>query len=87
MLLLSWISNKWLSKSKFISISAIAHLVAHGVAHRDVKSDNILVELPGTNEDCFSEPRIALTDFGCCLIPADCITPLRLSFTSGQVSR
>ncbi|OQR72825.1 serine/threonine-protein kinase PINK1 [Tropilaelaps mercedesae] len=66
---------------------AITHLVTHGVAHRDVKLDNILVELLGSNGECSMVPRIALADFGCCLIPADCITPLKLAFSSGQVSK
>ncbi|XP_022697857.1 serine/threonine-protein kinase PINK1, mitochondrial-like [Varroa jacobsoni] len=67
---------------------AVAHLVSHGIVHRDMKSDNILVELPGkTGKTAYTEPRIALSDFGCCLIPADCISPLKLSFVSGQVSR
>lgn len=71
-----------------VPFTAVAHLVSHGIVHRDMKSDNILVELPGkTGKTAYTEPRIALSDFGCCLIPADCISPLKLSFVSGQVSR
>ena len=43
----------------------LAHLSDHGVAHRDLKTDNILVtEVNG-------EVRLEICDFGCCLAPKD----------------
>jgi len=40
---------------------AVVHLSSQGVAHRDVKSDNILVDTTGPL------PQLVLGDFGCCL--------------------
>nr|XP_054369077.1 serine/threonine-protein kinase PINK1, mitochondrial isoform X2 [Mirounga angustirostris] len=61
-------------------LEAVDHLVQQGVAHRDLKSDNILVEL-----DADGCPWLVITDFGCCL--ADERTGLRLPFTSWSVDR
>lgn len=44
-------------------LEGVAHLRQHGVAHRDLKADNILVDMPN-NSDC---PRVEICDFGCCL--------------------
>ncbi|KAL0277022.1 UNVERIFIED_CONTAM: hypothetical protein PYX00_004451 [Menopon gallinae] len=44
-------------------LEAVAHMNLHGIAHRDLKSDNILVDLSeGENF-----PTVVVTDFGCCL--------------------
>uniref|UniRef100_A0A8B9SUX3 Serine/threonine-protein kinase PINK1, mitochondrial n=1 Tax=Anas platyrhynchos TaxID=8839 RepID=A0A8B9SUX3_ANAPL len=56
-------------------LEGVDHLVRHGIAHRDLKSDNILVEL-----DSAGCPWLVITDFGCCL--ADDSVGLRLPFTS-----
>jgi hypothetical protein len=40
-------------------LSAVAHLKAHGVLHRDIKLDNVLLERPGTADEV-----ALLTDFG-----------------------
>ncbi|XP_047580603.1 serine/threonine-protein kinase PINK1, mitochondrial [Lutra lutra] len=61
-------------------LEAVDHLVQQGVAHRDLKSDNILVEL-----DADGCPWLVVTDFGCCL--ADERTGLQLPFTSWYVDR
>uniref|UniRef100_M3YXD5 Serine/threonine-protein kinase PINK1, mitochondrial n=1 Tax=Mustela putorius furo TaxID=9669 RepID=M3YXD5_MUSPF len=61
-------------------LEAVDHLVQQGVAHRDLKSDNILVEL-----DADGCPWLVITDFGCCL--ADERTGLQLPFTSWYVDR
>lgn len=42
-------------------MEGIAHMTEHGVAHRDLKSDNILVDLSN------GEPKLVISDFGCCL--------------------
>uniref|UniRef100_UPI00398F3FEE serine/threonine-protein kinase PINK1, mitochondrial isoform X2 n=1 Tax=Pristiophorus japonicus TaxID=55135 RepID=UPI00398F3FEE len=61
-------------------LEGVDHLVQHGIAHRDLKSDNILVEF-----DSVGCPRLVITDFGCCL--ADEGLGLRLPFTSMEVDR
>ncbi|KAL1502722.1 hypothetical protein ABEB36_007826 [Hypothenemus hampei] len=48
-------------------LEAVVHMVANNVAHRDLKGDNILLDL--------SDPRSPLTvisDFGCCLAEKSC---------------
>eukprot|EP00088_Acartia_fossae_P071576 TRINITY_DN9856_c0_g2_i1.p1 TRINITY_DN9856_c0_g2~~TRINITY_DN9856_c0_g2_i1.p1 ORF type:complete len:655 (+),score=211.43 TRINITY_DN9856_c0_g2_i1:157-2121(+) len=44
-------------------LEGIAFLYHTGVAHRDLKSDNLLVDLSGGA----AFPRLVITDFGCCL--------------------
>uniref|UniRef100_A0A8C8XFM9 Serine/threonine-protein kinase PINK1, mitochondrial n=1 Tax=Panthera leo TaxID=9689 RepID=A0A8C8XFM9_PANLE len=61
-------------------LEGVDHLVQQGVAHRDLKSDNILVEL-----DADGCPWLVITDFGCCL--ADESIGLQLPFTSWYVDR
>ncbi|XP_058909279.1 serine/threonine-protein kinase PINK1, mitochondrial isoform X1 [Kogia breviceps] len=61
-------------------LEGVAHLVQQGVAHRDLKSDNVLVEL-----DADGCPWLVITDFGCCL--ADERVGLQLPFTSWYVDR
>ncbi|XP_035200376.1 serine/threonine-protein kinase PINK1, mitochondrial [Oxyura jamaicensis] len=61
-------------------LEGVDHLVRHGIAHRDLKSDNILVEF-----DSAGCPWLVITDFGCCL--ADDSIGLRLPFTSPYVDR
>ncbi|XP_005353023.1 serine/threonine-protein kinase PINK1, mitochondrial [Microtus ochrogaster] len=59
-------------------LEGVDHLVQQGIAHRDLKSDNILVELDSDN--C---PWLVISDFGCCL--ADERIGLQLPFTSWYV--
>uniref|UniRef100_A0A8C5UX79 Serine/threonine-protein kinase PINK1, mitochondrial n=1 Tax=Microcebus murinus TaxID=30608 RepID=A0A8C5UX79_MICMU len=61
-------------------LEGVDHLVQQGIAHRDLKSDNILVEL-----DADGCPWLVITDFGCCL--ADASIGLQLPFTSWYVDR
>ncbi|KAJ6656740.1 hypothetical protein lerEdw1_003071 [Lerista edwardsae] len=61
-------------------LEGVDHLVRHGVAHRDLKSDNILVEF-----DSVGCPWLVITDFGCCL--AEEKIGLKLPFTSWYVDR
>ncbi|XP_013808925.2 serine/threonine-protein kinase PINK1, mitochondrial isoform X2 [Apteryx mantelli] len=61
-------------------LEGVDHLVRHGIAHRDLKSDNVLVEF-----DSAGCPWLVITDFGCCL--ADEKIGLRLPFTSSSVDR
>lgn len=57
-------------------LEGIAHLYRHGIAHRDLKSDNILIDLNGNDV----HPVLVLSDFGCCL--ADKNNGLTLPYTS-----
>uniref|UniRef100_A0A3Q2P2W0 Serine/threonine-protein kinase PINK1, mitochondrial n=1 Tax=Fundulus heteroclitus TaxID=8078 RepID=A0A3Q2P2W0_FUNHE len=61
-------------------LEGVDHLCRQGVAHRDLKSDNILLEFDP--DGC---PRLVITDFGCCLAQNDC--GLQLPFNSMWVSR
>ncbi|XP_029178837.1 serine/threonine-protein kinase PINK1, mitochondrial [Nylanderia fulva] len=45
-------------------LEAVAHMSANGVAHRDLKTDNILLDLSEESDNC---PSLVVTDFGCCL--------------------
>ncbi|XP_070169949.1 serine/threonine-protein kinase Pink1, mitochondrial [Polyergus mexicanus] len=45
-------------------LEAVAHMNANSVAHRDLKSDNILLDLSEESDIC---PSLVVTDFGCCL--------------------
>ncbi|CAL8147778.1 unnamed protein product [Orchesella dallaii] len=62
-------------------LDAVAHLERNGIAHRDLKTDNVLVDLSEGEES----PRIVLTDFGCCL--ADRSNVLKLAFRSYDTER
>uniref|UniRef100_A0ABM5EL67 non-specific serine/threonine protein kinase n=1 Tax=Pogona vitticeps TaxID=103695 RepID=A0ABM5EL67_9SAUR len=61
-------------------LEGVDHLIRHGVAHRDLKTDNILVEF-----DAARCPGLVITDFGCCL--ADEKLGLKLPFPSWYVDR
>ncbi|XP_036148507.1 serine/threonine-protein kinase PINK1, mitochondrial isoform X2 [Monomorium pharaonis] len=45
-------------------LEAVAHMNINGIAHRDLKSDNILLDL---SEETDNSPSLVITDFGCCL--------------------
>ncbi|KAM7349586.1 PTEN-induced putative kinase 1 [Cochliomyia hominivorax] len=62
-------------------LEAVSHISRHGIAHRDLKSDNILIEL---NDDD-SPPILVLSDFGCCL--ADKVHGLQVPFTSYDIDK
>ncbi|XP_038076556.1 serine/threonine-protein kinase pink-1, mitochondrial-like [Patiria miniata] len=53
-------------------LEGVAYLVRHGIAHRDLKSNNILVELTE------GSPHVVIADFGCCL--ADDAVGLQLPY-------
>lgn len=61
-------------------LEAVAHLNRSGIAHRDLKSDNILID---SSSD--SMPLLVLSDFGCCL--ADKRNGLRVPYTSGEIDK
>lgn len=61
-------------------LEGVAHLNRFGIAHRDLKSDNLLID---SSTD--SLPLLVLSDFGCCL--ADKNHGLRLPYTSGEIDK
>ncbi|XP_034392392.1 serine/threonine-protein kinase PINK1, mitochondrial [Cyclopterus lumpus] len=61
-------------------LEGVDHLCRQGVAHRDLKSDNVLLEFD--SDGC---PRLVITDFGCCLAQGD--STLQLPFNSIWVNR
>ncbi|KAH8387208.1 hypothetical protein KR093_005503 [Drosophila rubida] len=62
-------------------LEAVTHLSRHGVAHRDLKSDNVLIELQANDES----PLLVLSDFGCCL--ADKVHGLRLPYAANDIDK
>ncbi|KAK2885317.1 hypothetical protein QQF64_021332 [Cirrhinus molitorella] len=60
-------------------LEGVDHLCKQGIAHRDIKSDNVLLEFDSTG--C---PRLVITDFGCCLAED---LGLKLPFNSRWVSK
>ena len=42
---------------------AVIHLQSHGISHRDIKADNIMLRSQGPG----SEPQLVLIDFGVCM--------------------
>lgn len=58
----------------------VAHLGRHGVAHRDLKSDNILLDTSDAGA-----PKLVLSDFGCCL--ADAEYGLQIPFPTDEMDR
>ncbi|KYN28953.1 PREDICTED: serine/threonine-protein kinase PINK1, mitochondrial [Trachymyrmex cornetzi] len=63
-------------------LEAVAHMNANGVAHRDLKSDNILLDL---SEETDNSPSLVVTDFGCCL--ADKTHGLYLPYNSHDIDK
>lgn len=61
-------------------LEGVDHLCRQGVAHRDLKSDNVLLEFD--SDGC---PHLVISDFGCCLAQSD--SSLHLPFNSVWVSR
>lgn len=61
-------------------LEAVSHMNRYGVAHRDLKSDNILIEI---NKDM--PPKLVLSDFGCCI--ADKIHGLKIPYTSEEIDK
>ncbi len=61
-------------------LEAVAHMVDNGVAHRDLKTDNVLMDLSGGPEF----PSAVVSDFGCCLADR---SDLRLPFPTKHVDR
>ena len=72
-------------------MEGITHMANHEIAHRDLKSDNILVNRTmsspplDTKEAQYQFPHLVISDFGCCL--ADSKLGLKLPYTSYETDR
>eukprot|EP00092_Neocalanus_flemingeri_P022378 GFUD01024271.1.p1 GENE.GFUD01024271.1~~GFUD01024271.1.p1 ORF type:complete len:615 (+),score=218.57 GFUD01024271.1:159-2003(+) len=62
-------------------LEGISYLSSHGVAHRDLKCDNLLLSLSGGPQF----PQLVITDFGCC--SADRHHRLRLPYRSWDTDK
>jgi len=62
-------------------LEGVSYLSSHGVAHRDLKCDNLLLSLAGGPQF----PQLVITDFGCCL--ADSSNRLRLPYRSWDTDK
>ena len=62
-------------------LEGITHLTRYGVAHRDLKTDNLLLD-ESTSDLC---PHLVIADFGCCL--ADPQWGLTLPFITEEIDR
>ncbi|XP_029347147.1 serine/threonine-protein kinase PINK1, mitochondrial [Acyrthosiphon pisum] len=63
-------------------LEAVSHLSNQNVAHRDMKTDNILLDVSEGNDVC---PALVITDFGCCLADKD--NGLNLPYKSADTDR
>ncbi|XP_012258012.2 serine/threonine-protein kinase Pink1, mitochondrial [Athalia rosae] len=82
-----YIINRELNIRKSILLLAqllegVAHMSSQGIAHRDLKSDNILLDLSEERDNC---PSLVITDFGCCL--ADKTHGLYLPYNSHDIDK
>lgn len=64
-------------------LEGVTHINLHGIAHRDLKSDNILVDALFDKDE--TVPVLVITDFGCCL--ADHANGLQLPYNSDQIDK
>jgi len=62
-------------------LEGVAYLASSGIAHRDLKSDNLLLSLSGGPQF----PQLVITDFGCCL--ADTSNGLRLPYRTFETDK
>lgn len=62
-------------------VEACIHLGSHNMAHRDIKSNNILLNY----DSSYQCPHLVLSDFGCCL--SDSAWGLRVPFFTDDVNR
>ena len=62
-------------------LEGISYLSTSGVAHRDIKCDNLLLSLSGGPQF----PQLVITDFGCC--SADRTNRLRLPYRSWDTDK
>ncbi|XP_064642759.1 serine/threonine-protein kinase Pink1, mitochondrial-like [Lineus longissimus] len=59
-------------------LEGVLHMSDHRIAHRDLKGDNILLDV----KDSAGCPRLVVSDFGCCLASDN----LRLPYSTDEIS-
>ncbi|ESP01109.1 hypothetical protein LOTGIDRAFT_207719 [Lottia gigantea] len=62
-------------------LEGIEHLSFHSIAHRDIKSNNILIDTDTSD----GKPRLVISDFGCCL--ADNENGLKIPYVSSDQTK
>ncbi|XP_025082033.1 serine/threonine-protein kinase PINK1, mitochondrial-like [Pomacea canaliculata] len=62
-------------------LEGVQHLHQHAISHRDMKSDNILVDVSNGKD----QPWLAICDFGCCLMESE--HGFQIPYTTGEVSK
>lgn len=62
-------------------LEGVVHLRKHGIAHRDLKSDNIFVDIQEDN----TPPQLVISDFGCCL--ADVNYGLKIPYQTNEIDK
>ncbi|XP_050442704.1 serine/threonine-protein kinase Pink1, mitochondrial [Adelges cooleyi] len=63
-------------------LEAVTHMCNHNIAHRDLKTDNVLLDISEGNNVC---PTLVVTDFGCCLADKD--NELNLPYKTADTDR
>jgi serine/threonine protein kinase len=63
-------------------LEGVTHMSKQNVAHRDLKTDNVLLDISEGNDVC---PALAITDFGCCLADKD--NGLNLPYKTADTDR
>ena len=73
--------DPWVSTLLFLQLlEGISHITRHSIAHRDLKTDNLLLDESGPG--C---PHLVICDFGCCL--ADSRLGLNLPYATEETDR
>ena len=75
-------SMEWKTSLKLLTqlLEGVTHLNHQGIAHRDLKTDNLLLDLSGGVKN----PALVIADFGCCFVGES--GSLRMKYPSPDIS-